>query len=110
SDTFTDLRQMEQLPDRDPDSKLLEYSWREDAYQFVGASQAIQLRITYFSSGDPPTTGSLIYDDILNALAYRTAAMAAYKHGRGQNEAERLDIEARGPELDGGGGFYYLFL
>lgn len=110
TDRFTEVRLCSTLSDRDPDSKLLEVQWIGDAYQFIGATQALQLRITYFSSGNAPTTGSLVYDDIKNPLMYRVAALCAYKHGRGQGEAERLDIEARGENKDGQDGMYYTFL
>lgn len=111
SDRFTEVRQTEQLPDRDQDSKLHYFSWRENAYWFVGATQTIQLRITYDSSGAAPQSGqSLIFDGIMNPLAYRTAALLAYQKGRGQGEAERLDIEARGPNKDGRDGLYFRFL
>ena len=86
------------------------FCWREDAFQLNGATADVQVRITYLSDGSAPTTGSLIYDGIKNALAHRTAAILAYKHGRGQDDAARLDRDARGPELDGGGGYFFTFL
>jgi len=110
SDSWTEVIRVEELPDRDPSTQLSVYAWREDAFQFVGASQDVQLRITYLFNNEPPQSGSLVYSGILNPLATRTAALAAYGHNRGQGEADRLDIEARGRDRDGRDGLYYLFL
>ena len=111
TDQFIQVHRREELSQRDPDSRLLDFAWREDNFQFIGATSDVQLEITYLSDGTAPgTTGSLVYDGIQNALAYRTAALLAYKHGRGQDDGQRLDTDARGPELDGHGGHYYTFL
>ena len=110
SDQFRDVHRVEDLPDRDPQAELGVYSWREDAFQFIGATADIQLRITFMFNNEAPTTGSLVYSGIKNPLAHRAAAILAYAHNRGQQEAGRLDVEARGPRLDGCGGLYYLFL
>lgn len=110
AEQFKEVYRRETLSQRDPDSRLGEYSWREDAFQFVGATADIEVRIAYFSDGSAPTTGSLVYDGIKNPLAVRTAAILAYKHSRGQNDGARLDREARGRDLDGHEGLYYLFL
>lgn len=108
---FVTVHRREQLPQRGPDTALLEFAWREDDLQFIGATVDVQLEITYLSDGTAPgLTGSLLYDGIQNALAYRTAALLAYKHGRGQDDGMRLDRDARGEELDGHGGHYYIFL
>lgn len=110
SDRFIPVTRTEELSQRTPDTRLVEYCWREGAIQFVGATADVQVRITYLSDGTAPATGSLIYDGIKNALAHRTAAKLAYKHGRGKDDAIRLDKEARGEALDGGGGFFFTFL
>ena len=107
---FTEVILRDDLFDRDQDAVLAECSWQGETYQFIGATQIVQLKITFFTSGDPPTTGSLIYDDIMEPLAYRTASLAAYKHSRGEDESGRLDIEARGQNRDGSGGAYYRWL
>lgn len=108
---FLPVHRREDLPQRDPDTALIEFAWREDNLQFIGATVDAQLEITYLSDGTAPSlTGSLIYDGIQNALAYRTAALLAYKHGRGQDDGARLDRDARGDDLDGHGGHYYTFL
>lgn len=107
---FNPVRRREELSQRDPDTQLHEYSWSDDAFQFVGATLDVQLRIKYLSDGTAPTSGSLIYDGIKTPLAYRTAALLAYKHGRGQDDGQRLDTDARGSALDGHDGHYYRFL
>jgi hypothetical protein len=115
TDRFKEVHRREQLPQRNPDTQLLEYSWEDDAFQFVGATLDVQLRIRYLSDGKAPVTvaaptGSLVYDGIKTPLAYRTAALLAYKHGRGQDDGIRLDKDARGEALDGHDGHYYRFL
>lgn len=111
TDQFTEIWRTMTLPDLAPDVKLRVYEWREEAFWFVGATGDVQLRITYRTNNTAPGPGgSLVYDGIKNALAHRTAAILAYKHGRGQDDGKRLDIDARGEALDGCGGFYYTFL
>jgi hypothetical protein len=110
SDRFEEVHFVEELSDRAPEPQLREYSWSEDMFQFIGATQDVQLRIRYLFNNSAPTAGSLVYEGIENALAHRASAILAYAHNRGQGEAGRLDVEARGPQLDGGGGLYYLYL
>jgi len=107
---FTPVNLREDLNDRAADDLLREYQWREGAFQFVGATNAVQLRITYRADGTAPVTGSLIYQGIKNSLAWRAASILASSNNRGAAEVQRLDVEARGPELDGHAGHYWVYL
>lgn len=76
NDNYTAVKQVTELADRFPSLRLWEYTFENGNFYFVGATQARQLRLSYFASGLPPTTGSVGYDDSLDFLAHRTAALA----------------------------------
>lgn len=60
-----------------PPTRLFTYVWQEDTFYFVGATTARQLKITFFSSGTAPVTGTMGVDNALEPLAYRAAALCA---------------------------------
>jgi hypothetical protein len=100
SDKYREVHIVETLPQRDAESYLYVAEWRGEVYYFVGATQDIQLRIDYYSSG-----GDLDDDDVValdgaqNFLAYRLAALAG--PGKGFPElAKHWDTEARGRNPD----------
>jgi len=109
NEDYTEVVACGELPQTDPQDKLYQYKWRGDTFYFVAANRALDLRITYYGSGDAPTTGSVGIDNSLNFLAKRTAAI--YGKTAGMIEvASDLDKEARGPALDGSGGDLHRLL
>lgn len=109
SDLFTLVERVDRLPQVSAIEKLLYQEWYDDTWHFIGATQAIELRINYWDSGVAPTTGSIGMDGCKNFLAYRTAAGAALPAGNVELGRD-LDRQARGPMLDGGGGFLHSFI
>jgi hypothetical protein len=77
NDIYTTVQQLTELPDRLPNNRLWEYTFKNQNFYFVGATEPRQLRLTYFASGQAPTTGSTGYDDSLDFLAFRTAGIGA---------------------------------
>lgn len=69
--------------DGQPQSTLGVYLWINEMFQFRGAAQATQLRITYYASGAPPTNVNTVIgvDNARDFLAYATAANAARSKG-----------------------------
>lgn len=65
--------------DGQPSQVLGNYLWIDNALQFRGASSPIQLRLTYYSSGQPPTNPNAVIavDDCVDFLAVATAAECA---------------------------------
>jgi len=110
SEEYTGVVPVTQLSQRPADSALREFKWRADAWFFVGATQNIDLRITYYLSGKAPSTGSTGFDNCLNFLAYRTAAIAGPPLGFDLGLARSYDVEARGPGLDGSAGHIFKLL
>ncbi len=66
-----------------PQSTLGSVIWAQERLTFRGATQAIQLRITYNASGTPPTNPNYVItiDDCRDFLAVATAANAARSKG-----------------------------
>ena len=69
--------------------RLHYFEWQGDVFRFVGATEARQLKITYFASGAAPASGSLGIDNSLDFLAAYTACLAAYPNDR-VSEGDRL--------------------
>lgn len=65
--------------DGQPSQVLGNYLWIDNGIQFRGASSAVQLRITYYASGQPPTNPNAVIsiDDAVDFLAVATAAECA---------------------------------
>ena len=82
------------------------YLWINEQMQFRGASGNVQLRITYYASGNPPTNSAtnINIDDCLDFLATATAANAANSVGW-WSMSDRLRERAYGdggPQCTGG--------
>lgn len=65
--------------DGPPQGTLGSYLWINEMFQFRGCVNAVQLRITYYASGTPPTNPNFIIpiDNAIDFLATATAANAA---------------------------------
>lgn len=89
------------------------YLWINSMFQFRGAIQTQQLRITYWASGNPPTlpATNINIDNCVDVLACITAANAASANGWAE-KAEELKIKAYGAsqQADGTGGLLAEFI
>lgn len=109
SGLYTKVTARTSLPQRYAVDLLMEYEWSNDEWHFIGATQDIDLRISYYDSGAAPTTGSVGIDGSKNFLAYRTAAIAGFPAGN-KDMARDYDKMARGPRLDNDGGFIFSLI
>lgn len=109
TDQYTLVTEVDSLPQRDADSRLGIYEWSDDTFNFVGATQAISVRITYYDSGAAPTSGTTGIDGCKNFLAHRTAALAALPAGNVQL-SQQYDIAARGAGDDKTGGMLHKII
>jgi hypothetical protein len=97
SDDFiemVDLTQHGGLPSRPQDVTLSIWEWRADGIYFIGATQDTQIRLRY-SKAYPDFTDStspVLVRNAQEAIAYATAALAAWS--RGSPLAERWDEAA----------------
>lgn len=76
--------------DGPPQQVLGVYLWENEMFQFRGANQNIQLRITYYASGAPPTNPNytINIDNARDFLGVATAANAAAIKGWSSRAAE----------------------
>jgi hypothetical protein len=109
SDDYTEVEPRGVLPQFDAGSSLLYFEWREDAWQFIGATTDRQLRITYLESDAVPASGSVGLDGSLNLLATLTAAYMAPWQGSPEL-GEKLMRDALGENRDGHGGLMAEFI
>jgi hypothetical protein len=95
---------VEELAQRFGGSSLGEFEWREDTFHFVAATTPRQLKITYFESSAPPSSGSIGIDDSFLFLAtYGAAVIAPWKGYDERGDALMLQAVGR----DGKGGYLY---
>lgn len=107
TDKYIPLTEQSDLSQWDPSDRLRYFEWSGEAFKFIAATTARDLRIRYFASATAPSTGTLGIDDAQNFLAARTAALAAATRDM-TTDSQRLDLDARGPKLDGNGGYLYV--
>jgi hypothetical protein len=91
---MVDLSQHGGLPSRAQDVTLSVWEWRADGIYFIGATQDTQIRLRY-SKAYPDLTDStspVLVRNAQEAIAYATAALAAWS--RGSPLAERWDQAA----------------
>jgi hypothetical protein len=91
---MVDLSQHGGLPSRVQDVTLSVWEWRADGIYFIGATQDTEIRLRY-SKAYPDLTGStspVLVRNAQEAIAYATAALAAWS--RGSPLAERWDQAA----------------
>ena len=76
-DEYVDVTEVRYLPNRTQDTTLGEYVWREGAIYFVGATVAVDIRITYEKKLTAITSAATtIY--VLDAELYLAAQTAAF--------------------------------
>ena len=111
AEKYTEVLLRRALPDDDMDSYLRYYEWRGDVLYFVGATREMQLRITYYSSGEAPTDNDSVIaiDGSGQFLKFRTAAIAGPAKGDVEL-ARHWDLQARGrnPDTHPGGALHRL--
>ena len=91
---MVDLSQHGGLPSRVQDVTLSVWEWRADGIYFIGATQDTEIRLRY-SKAYPDLTDStspVLVRNAQEAIAYATAALAAWS--RGSPLAERWDQAA----------------
>jgi hypothetical protein len=91
---MVDLTRHGGLPSRDQDVTLSVWEWRADGLYFVGATQDTQIRLRYMKAYPDFTdsTSPVLVRNAQEALAYTTAALAAW--ARGSPLAEKWDDAA----------------
>jgi hypothetical protein len=91
---MVDLSQHGGLPSRAQDVTLSVWEWRADGIYFLGATQDTQIRLRYLKAYPDLTdaTSPVLVRNAQEAIAYATAALAAWS--RGSPLAERWDEAA----------------
>lgn len=111
TERFKRLDERDELLQRDQGTFLGEFVWREDKFYFVGATQDVELRMTYYQSGTPPTTGAVGIDGSFLVLSKLMAACMGPRKGQ-DDLAQSYRIQVLGPRFDDGvvGGTMRLLL
>lgn len=109
TDRYRPVSETDFLCQRQPNSLLREYEWNDDTWHFIGATQNIELRIWYYSSGAAPASGSTGIDGCLPFISNRMASIAAYPAGNVEM-AKYYDEQARGPAPNRDGGLLHALL
>lgn len=93
-DEMVDLTRHGGLPSRVQDVTLSVWEWRADGLWFLGATQDTQIRLRYMKAYPDFTdsTSPVLVRNAQEALAYATAALAAW--ARGSPLAEKWDDTA----------------
>lgn len=97
--------------DGQPTQYLGVYIWRDEQFNFIGATGTQQLRVTYWASGSPPVNDqtTIGIDDSIDFLACMTASTSARSLGF-YDLAERLKADALGPDPGVMGGLLLDFV
>ena len=100
----------ENLPQIPPSDRLVYWKWEGDWLEFIGATNPVELKIEYSSSGAAPQSGSVGIDNSYNFLVYRTASIIGPAYDQAQSAAN-WKMEALGPsgQADGTGGALRAF-
>lgn len=93
SEDFMPVEIVDKLQQGQSSDVLGEVVWRLDALYFIGATTERQLRITYYASGSPPTSGSVGVDDSRNYFGARIASIVGPPKGH-LVDARELRAEA----------------
>lgn len=108
TEKYIPLAEQENLSQWDPVDRLRFFEWSGDAFNFVGATTDRQLKIEYWASASAPTSGPLGIDGCQLFIAARAAALAC--RIREPQLSQQLDVDARGPRLDGNAGYLYTLV
>lgn len=102
---FFELVPVRDMPQYPQDILNRYWKWENDMFRFPGALNATELWVEYQSSGDPPSSGSVGWDNCLSYLQYRTASLVAAAYDMPQSASEyKLRAFGQSGEPDGTGG------
>jgi hypothetical protein len=113
TDRFTHVREVDDLPQRDAIQVLGEWEWRADTLWFVGATEARELWISYFSTTGQPSaldSTSTGVDGCLTFLSKYAAGIAGPRKGNNEMAAVYMKHAVGGRYDEGviGGELYRL--
>lgn len=93
------------LPQLPVAPSLLYWRWMNDMLRFTGASGDVELWVEYLSSGAPPQSGSIGWDNCQNFLQSRTAGLIASAYDMpGTGALQTLVALGQSGQPDGTGG------
>lgn len=100
---FQEVHAVDELDQRTPSDRLLEYRWAFDTFWFIGATTTREIQIEYESSGTAPTNddATINVDGSLTFLAKAAAAVAGPLKGLDELAA-LYRVQAYGPKYDAG--------
>ncbi len=103
SELFRQLDPREELTQRPPIDRLLEFVWRKNTFYFIGATSIRDLEITYESSGTAPTSDgtSIDVDGCLSVMSNFCAGIMGRRKGYDEIAAACMNF-AVGPKYDEG--------
>lgn len=103
TDRYAHIGECDDLPQRPQVNILGEWEWRGDAFWFVGATEARQLWLSYFSTIEQPVdfSGSTGVDGALSFLSLYAAGVAGPRKGYDELAAGYM-IRAVGKRYDEG--------
>jgi hypothetical protein len=100
SEKFYPVTETDTLSQSAQSDRLREFEWREDKFNFIGATTNREIRLTYYVSGacpgDAPPAQSLVIDGSKNFLAHATAAAAGEVKGADPDLLRHLKVMAYG--------------
>jgi hypothetical protein len=103
TEKFKDINQTDDLPQRDPTDRIINFTWRNNTFYFVGATGTRELEIKYDSSGEAPTSNSaqIAVDSSLNFLANYAVGVSGRLKGY-EEIADACMVTAIGKRSDQG--------
>lgn len=113
TDRYTHVDECDDLPQRPQVTALLNWEWRGDAFWFVGATEAREIWLSYFSTTEQPTAldaSSTGVDGALSFLSLYAAGVAGPRKGYDELAAAYM-TRAVGSRYDQGiigGALFYL--
>jgi len=96
---YTQMKEVRFLPDMAQSTQLTYWTWSDTGIRFVGATQANQVRLTYYWDFTPNTVDATTTDLRGNGRAFLSAKVAAKAHKFiNQNDALAADCNALAEE------------
>jgi len=111
SNPFFEMESVYYLPQTPPDTMLRYWKWQDDWFMFIGATVPVEVWIEYRSSGDPPSSGSVGWDNCLNFMQYRGASFVAPVYDMPETAAHcKMEALGQSGVPDGSGGMLRGFV
>ncbi len=100
TDQFSDMRQVNDLPEQDQGTQLLYWEWRAGEIRFLGATGAVTLKLKYEKVLPNLSTPSSVIGITsgVDAIAYKSASIVS--RARGQAQYSKDLAQAANEELD----------